>query len=139
MPIPGPSTDLNSSHVLQGGFVAEKHGGAVQFQKILAFEFAEGAADGFARAADELGDFFMSERQLDAEDTFSDFAVGRPIDQEARQLFRGGTAQANGADAFISGMAITPGVLRDVQAGVAIFPDVAHEFLAADKSQLAWL
>ena len=78
------STDLNSSHVLQGGFVAEKHGGAVQFEKILAFEFAEGAADGFARAADELGDFFMSERQLDAEDTLTDFAVGRPIDQEAR-------------------------------------------------------
>ena len=81
----------------------------------------------------------MREGKLHSQDAFSDFSVHGPIHQETRQLFRSGTAQPDGTDAFVSGMAIAAGVLGNLEASVAVFLDVAHELLAADKGQLRWL
>src|SRR5215469_4916228 len=64
------------------GFVPDQQSGTVQLHQPLTLEIAKGARDAFAGAADQLGELFVGEGQLDADSTVAFAALGGPADKE---------------------------------------------------------
>jgi hypothetical protein len=130
---------VSCGQLLQGRFIAQNQSGSVQFNPALALESAKCAADGLPGRADQLRHLVVRERQFYADRAVLHAAIGGPLHQEARQLFRSRVVQTDGADYFIGGAAVAAQVLCDVQTGLAMFLDESKETFAADVGHLAGL
>src|SRR5712692_6877835 len=123
----------------QASFVADEQCGPAELGELLLAEFTQNPGDRLARGADQLRNFFVGKRNLDANPIFRTLALRGPLQQQARQLLRNRVREAERADHLIGVLAVLAEMLGGVQAGVPVIVQETQEIVALDEIQLAGL
>src|SRR4051812_35203015 len=112
---------LCSYQTLQCNLIVHHQSGSLQSCQFFLAELSEKAGNGFARCADDLGDFFMSQAHLGTDTFLGVFAVLRELKQKSSEFFTSGMREPQGPDQVIGTVAVVTEMLRRLQASTAVF------------------
>ena len=96
------------------------------------FEVAQRARHGLPRGANQLRHFFMGKRQFHTDYAIVYSAVGGPLQQQPRQLFRYRMRQADGTDHVVGRVTVARKVFRRAQARVAVLTQETEQNLRGE-------
>src|SRR6516225_1107860 len=117
--------------------IGDHEGGTLQRHELPAFELAKRPRDGFPRCADEFGDLFVGQRQLDRRTLLCVLRLGGPIEKQAGKFFGSGSRETNGPQLLAGPVVECAELLHDSLVCFSVLDDEAQEIVAANEHYLA--